>query len=554
MTPRTLRPHVRCVRAGGLVVALACSAGQDPTSTSSGPGTGGGGATAPTTASHSSESAGGSGGEPIGGGGGASPSCSLPPSSLDVLADCDGKPAQNESFVLVEKWSQHVSIGTTWGNSPLVANLTDDNLDGEIDLCDTPDLIVHGKGSGDAEWELALYSGDDGHQHPFQSPSLSAIQPAVADMDADGEPEVIAVNADGYPVALRPDGSLIWQSAARIFDPAPEAPWLLRQSAVAVHDLDADGSPEVLVGLSVLDKDGALLFQDPTQGSEFAGDPTIFYLWTRPTAADLDGDGSMEVLFGHVTYGADGVERWRLETTPGFSHPADFDGDGTPEVLFTNSLGVWLLSADGDVLWGPTRPPSQAEPVRVGCWVHPAAIVDMDGDGTPEALINTCDQRFIARVEFGGMTIITAQPVPITTAFGAPENGSTAFDFRGHGPDWLAHDHKDLSLFAGAGPERFSQLPGSYIQDVAFPVVADVDSDGSADVVVVDMEAQRIRVYEDEHRRHSPARRVWNQWNYWGSNVREDLTIPSQPTMPWESHGTFRTQLRRSCEFDVPAE
>ena len=335
--------------------------------------------------------------------------------------------------------------------------------------------------------------------------------------------------------------------------PHPNAPWPLRQSAVAVHDLDADGSPEILVGLTVLDANGSLLFRDPTQANEFGADPTIFYLWIRPVAADLDGDGTLEVLFGYVTYDADGTERWRLDTTPGFAHPADFDGDGLPEILFTNSLGLWLLTAEGEVIWGPTMPPDEAEPPRFGCWVHPAAIVDVDGDGLPEALINTCDKRFVARIELSGPTILVSEEVAITTAFGAPENGSTAFDFRGHGPDWLAHDHKDLTLYEGMGPGVFKRISGDYIQDVGIPIVVDVDNDGSADVVVVDMNWNRLRVYEDAQKRHSPARRIWNQWNYWGSNVREDATIPAAVTMPWHSHGTFRTQLRRTCAGVVPA-
>lgn len=542
--------------AWALLLLGSCAAGTDPGPPGGGgSGEGGGGGIPTGHGGNSSTGASGGAGGSLGGAGGSAPVCTPPSGALDVPAVCSADVAPLDDFELVEKWSAIIQGGSTWGNAPLVANLTDDNLDGLIDLCDVPDVLVHGKGTDGQGWKLALYSGDNGQPHPFApGAALSDVQPAIADLDEDGIPEIVSVDRDGFPVALRPDGTVVWTSGVRVFDPHPEAPWLLRQSAVAIHDLDGDGAPEILVGLSVLDADGQLVFKDPTQGEEFGVDPTIFYAWARPTVADLDGDGALEVLFGYVTYSADGAELWRLETTPGFAHPGDFDGDGAPEVLFTNSLGLWLLDAEGQVLWGPTRPPSEAEPARFGCWVHPIALVDMTADGTPEALINTCDQRFVAVIGPTGPTILAAEAVPITSAFGAPENGSTAFDFRGYGPDWLAHDHKDLTLFAGYGPEELARLPDDYIQDVAFPIVADVDNDGSADVVVVDMQEHRVRVYEDAERRHSPARRIWNQWNYWSSSVREDATIPSSPLMPWQGDGTFRAQVRRPCATEVPAE
>src|SRR5690606_38045118 len=149
-----------------------------------------------------------------------------------------------------------------------------------------------------------------GHPHDFAAPSLlSAIQPAIADLDDDGVPEVLAVTNQGYPIALRADGSTIWESPVQVYEPGPNAHWYLHQSAIAVHDLDADGSPEILVGLTVLEANGDLVFRDPTQADEFGFEPEIFYLWIRPTAADLDGDGTLEVLFGYVTYNADGTER-----------------------------------------------------------------------------------------------------------------------------------------------------------------------------------------------------------------------------------------------------
>lgn len=186
--------------------------------------------------------------------------------------------------------------------------------------------------------------------------------------------------------------------------------------------------------------------------------------------------------------------------------------------------------------------PGTDDPLR---WLYPAALADMDGDGRLEAMINTCNQRFVAQIRMDGLTILASDPVPITSGYGAPENGSTAFDFRGHGPDWLAHD-------AGIGEQELAKFSDSFAQIVAVPVVADVDNDGSADIVMIDESGSYVLVYEDYLRRPSPARRIWNKWNYQASTVREDATIPSVVATHSESAG-IRTQTRRSCYTPVPA-
>jgi len=449
-------------------------------------------------------------------------------------------------FNLVEKWS--APVPWYWLDASItVANLTDDNGDGRIDLCDMPDLLVFTKPYRfPGEMKLTVLSGNDGSELPFDQPAgaLSSLAPAIADLDADGVPEILVANAEGHTLALTPTGEVLWESSVDVLGFLDA--WA---SAFAVHDLDGDGSPEILVGFTVLDAHGNLLFADPTQGSEFDGTLQTTYA-LRPTAVDLDGDGQLEVLLGYVTYSATGEELWRLDTGPGWAQPGDFDGDGVPEILFTNPEGVWLISATGEILWGPLRPPDEAEPPREFCWSRPAALADLDGDGLPEAIMNTCDKRFVAKIRLEGIEILASEAVPITTLFATPAKGSTAFDFRGTSPDWLAFDHTSLALHDGFGAvaQEFS-TSGTGIN---IPIVADVDNDGSADIVIYDTAARRVRVYEDAEHRPSPARRIWNQWNYWGSNVREDATIPAHPPMPWQTHNTFRTQLRRGVATVIP--
>lgn len=566
--PQLTPPALFCT---ALMTISGCADGTDsPPAGSTGPG--GAGASVTSTGGTTTSSTAGAGGE-----GGRPPLprvCEVDSQGIDATPYCEVDPRPPiDGFNLVEKWHYDIEPGAYFVEQPLLANLTDDNADGRINLCDTPDLLVQGYFSPllphppPTEVRLILLSGNDGTATVLNPGNLSFAVPAIGDLDADGTPEIVTTNDAGHAVAVSPTGSILWESDAVIFDaygwygvkpdPTPEQRLRARfvtLTAAAIHDLEGDGSPEILIGTTVLNADGSLRFQDPENGSEFG---FADYIPIRPTVADLDGDGTLEVLFGHVTYDANGVELWRVGTTIALAHPADFDGDGAPEVLLASEEGLTLVSAEGSVLWGPVRPPNDSVPPRLTCWSHPVAIADMTGDGIPEAVANTCEARMVLSITTTGPVILRSEPVPITSSFSAPQIGSSAFDFVGGSYDWLSGDHQQLTHFTGLGPEWRSQEPGRFTTGLVFPLVADVDNDGSADVVAMRAHnlvshGQRIVVYEDAQRRPSPARRIWNQWNYWASNVREDAIIPRQPSMPWNSHNTYRVQTRLGCRTDVP--
>ena len=80
---------------------------------------------------------------------------------------------------------------------------------------------------------------------------------------------------------------------------------------------------------------------------------------------------------------------------------------------------------------------------------------------------------------------------------------------------------------------------------IEYPSVADIDNDGSAEILVgavdTDFAVQAIRDADD---RWIPARRIWNQHTYHVTNVREDGTIPQFEPPSWESLNTFRTNAQ----------
>ena len=130
--------------------------------------------------------------------------------------------------------------------------------------------------------------------------------------------------------------------------------------------------------------------------------------------------------------------------------------------------------------------------------------------------------------------------------------GSIAFDLDGDGQVEIVYrDEQYLRVFRGSdGVELAKILVGSSTW-AEEPVVADVDNDGHADIVVSsDLFFQStadtgIMVFEDVANKWTRTRRIWNQHSYHVTNVNEDATIPTHESPHWlvPSLNSFRTNL-----------
>jgi len=419
---------------------------------------------------------------------------------------------------------------------PLVGNFTDDNNDGAIDLCDTPDVLVtvHTGDVSTLGGALVLLAGDTGKEELVFEGSVSPdVSPAFGDIDGDGLPEVVAAEYGlGRLLAFEHDGNLKWAGDLGGWNEVTNS----FCTAISLYDLDGDGTVEILAGFEVFDATGKRLFGVPGNGKEFAGQ----YYCPTPTAADLDGDGTLEVLFGNSAYRHDGTLLWTVPGPPGHPHVANFDADPDPEILLTTADGITLIEADGTVVFGPVRP-TGAE-AGANCWGKPGAVHDFDGDGATDAALGSCTDYTV----YG----IAKSPSPKWSADVSDLSGlatGTAFDFLGDGvADAIYADEGRIYVYegkTGAVELTAPRISGTLIE---YPVVADVDADGSAEIVVVsnypDGETgPTVTVLRDANDRWIPARRIWNQHAYHVTNVREDGTIPAAPKKSWLGLNTFRT-------------
>jgi len=437
---------------------------------------------------------------------------SAPPDSFvpDLQWSWDGPLDQESSFVV-----------------PLVANLTDDNGDGEIDLCDVPDVVVLAGGWGqELPGYIYVFDGATGAQH-FMIPDVlsNTVGPALGDIDNDGLPEIIAAKIGGIPVAYEHDGTLKWTGEAD--------PGLIRGN-LGLADVDNDGDVEIYGGSKLLDHTGATLWTTPTP----------LPLYHAHAAADIDGDMDLEILLGNTVLRHDGSVLFAVDAQPGYPQVANLDGDPEPEILLTNVGGLTLYDHDGTIKYEDLRPTGDP-PVDIN-WLRPATVHDFDGDGQAEYAVSS--RNNYAAYEGDGTLLWTA----VVSDQSGIASG-TAFDFLGDGvAEAMYGDEYNLFVYDGMTGDVVLQAPRTSATLAEYPVVVDVDNDGSAEVLLVsskpyDMNVPRtptIQVFRDAQERWIQARRVWNQHTYHVTNVREDGVIPQFEAKSWQLLNTYRTNAQ----------
>ncbi|MCA9625582.1 MAG: VCBS repeat-containing protein [Myxococcales bacterium] len=529
----------------GMVIAGGCGAGSSELTGSGGSGTGKG------TGAGSEGGSNFGGGFGVGGGSGAmGPTCKVPPDSDDaVVGTCDDiAPANSFEPALQWEWtapppSDSTSFITGSYVTPLVGNFTDDNDDGDIDLCDTPDVLVsvidsfQFDGLGlTSQNKLYMLDGATGTEiMTFPGLVDGFVYPAFGDIDNDGLPEVVTANQSGQIVAFEHDGSPKWTGPVGGYRTTFAS---AQCTATAIYDIDADGTPEIILGYEVFDAQGNRLWGIPGNAAAYDGQ----YWCVTPTAADLDDDGKLEVLFGHETYDDDGTLMWSLPSgqPPGHPHVANLDSDPEPEVFITNANGIWVLEHDGTVKFGPLRP-TDPNPAP-NCWGKPGVIHDFDGDGDADIAASTCTDYTVYDVAPSTVSIRWSSPVSDLSGLAT----ATAFDFLGDAvAEAIYADENQIYIYDGVtGAVNLTQ-PRSSGTLIEYPVVADIDNDGSAEIVYVSnytnpSTGPTVSVTRDAMDRWIPARRIWNQYSYHVTNVREDGTIPATMKKSWQNLNTFR--------------
>lgn len=251
-------------------------------------------------------------------------------------------------------------------------------------------------------------------------------------------------------------------------------------------------------------------------------------------AADIDQDGAMEVVVGNALYDADGNTIWANDSPDGFVAVANFDDDVAGEIVVTSPTAeVRLQDDDGTVVWRTFLP---------GGFIGPALLVDVDEDAWPEIGVATMDTYHMLDHDGGSLW---SMPIYDDTS---GILGSSAFDFEGDGTvEILFADQTDLWVFDGAtGAVKHRESQHGAMTATEYPIVADVDGDGEAEIVFVSSGGfggpEGITVIGDADGSWQPARPIWNQHAYDITSVDDAGITQTAPTANWLIHNSFRAQ------------
>jgi len=494
---------------------------------------------------------------------------------VSVSLDAEGKTPNYPECITPRQFNPVLKFAWPNGNvtapsfrqvfmTPIVINLTDDNRDGFINEEDIPDIVftAYETMQMNRVWQPAILraiSGDDGHEiwtwprNPSADPTRLnyETQVAAADIDGDNLPEILASKlvitdsgevtgqyVTGNILAFEHDGTFKWESE----------PWhgseddIEDGSGIGVADLDHDGHPEIWRSSSVFDHRGKIKWEG-TAGRGTAGHGAFC------TAADLDQTGGMELICGNTAYHADGTIMWRVNKADGFASVADFNLDGKPEVFLAAMAG---LNGGMFILNGQTGAILSSLPSNVDASaIIPATIANLDGSGGPEiGVVGTCqlsspnpDGETDGECFYGfdvnesnfAITRLWREEIYDTT-LGA---GNTSFDFEGDGPfEMLQNDERWVNIYSGLAHTLIYHAERISVTGWELPVVADVNNDGHAEIVVkqdshlipVD---KGILVYGNIDNDWVATRRIWNQFDYHITNVRENGTIPRFEIPNW---------------------
>ena len=426
--------------------------------------------------------------------------------------------------------------------APVVGDLDGDKIP-EIIFTAFKDKLYSTKGMLrviDGATGMSKFSITDEDLLPFGSTS-----PLIIDIDRDGKVEIVYVHYLGKKViALNYDGSVRWQQALDFIGMTVTAMSDCRMGFSAA-DLDGDGSAEIIAGSWILSEN---VSKQPSIKSRLSeGLPSC-----RTFAANLSEAGDLHIIGGTSVMDKSGKTLWSF-TRPGFPATADLLSEVPgAEIVVTGGGYLTIYNGLTGAMLYDHKLSEHAELIcRYDAANNPlvgggqATIGDFDGE--PSTLeIAVATGKSLTIFDNRGNKIAGSS----TTDCSSLVTGITSFDFNGDGkPEIIYADEQYVRIYEMDGSRNLKVIwstinPTGTLYE--YPVVADVNGDGYAELVVVANNYAVDLLYKTEEEKAAagvitglrvygpnkvgswmPTRAVWNQHSYVTSNVNDDLTATS---------------------------
>ena len=489
---------------------------------------------------------------------------------LDEVCGCIYQPVSGDPIAPSLEWMWSASSTTIHPvydevmMTPVVANLTDDNGDGLINEDDIPEVafvttttayklggylrVVDG-GTGQERW---VYTGNK---------VTGASSPAIADLDNDGTPEVLAYGwrnrdegstSNAGLIALDHNGNELW------INEDVNSANIRQMGSPTVADI-LPGRPgfEIAACHWLVGADGQTIWGNV---------PTSLNNNCTPAVADLDPNSpGLEIVVGGRAYRADGQIMWANAEVldlwgnyDGAPAIADLDGDGRPEVILVRKE-ILVLDALTGVLVASIDPADPSVGVDSD-WGSGGApnVDDFDGDGLPEIGTAGGNKYAVFKLvpEGVGARLDVLWDSP-TVDNSSKVTGSSVFDFNGDGrAEVVYNDEYYLRIYDGVdGTVIFEEANGSGTL-VEYPVVVDADNDGNAEILVgrntigsnctaeCEGPLAGLRMLGDPNDNWVNTRGIWNQYAYHVTNIRDDSSVPSPEPNSWTANNSYRSNYQ----------
>jgi hypothetical protein len=284
---------------------------------------------------------------------------------------------------------------------------------------------------------------------------------AVADLDADGVPEIVAIETGGYPTY--PAAVAIYHLVADELVPLDRFAVADGADKVAIADLDGDGHLDLAIA-------GGLAFDGLA--------PAGLRVWL--------GRGARTFIAGPVLHARQRTELQGIR---------DVLGTGRPQLVVSTSAAIELYELAGDGLQRVAQIPTGSLP-------HPLAIADLDGDGRLDLMFARGDSVVaMTNAGHGAFRVLHRWPCQRPLSIGIADldgdgqaDGLVAcggLEQPGEPNTWIvAPELLSISHVAAAGAH-----PSVIADSVTDLAIGDVTGDGANDAVALDGRADTLAVY-----------------------------------------------------------